>query len=50
VAMPDGSSSAAPVTNPGPSNRSSMLLGFFLVSERLVSAMKFFDVRDQFNQ
>src|SRR3982074_2393755 len=26
--MPEGSSSAAPVTNPGPSNRKSMFLGF----------------------
>src|SRR3979490_2438373 len=26
--MPEGSSSAAPVTNPGPSNRKNMFLGF----------------------
>jgi hypothetical protein len=28
VAMPDGSSSAAPVTSPGPNNRNNMLRGF----------------------
>jgi hypothetical protein len=37
--MPDGSSSAAPVTNPGPSSRSTMLRGL-LVSGRLGSVMK----------
>src|SRR2546430_1934757 len=47
--MPDGSSSAAPVTSPGPSSRRTMFLGF-LVSARLVPAMKFFDDRDQLNR
>src|SRR5665213_1075685 len=37
--MPEGSSSAAPVTSPGPSNRSTMLRGF-LVSTRLGSAIE----------
>jgi hypothetical protein len=37
--MPDGSSSAAPVTSPGPSNRSTIFLDF-LASGRLVLAMK----------
>src|SRR5690348_15304860 len=44
--MPEGSSSAAPVTKPGPSNRSSMFRGF-LTSERIGSVMKIFDTRDQ---
>src|SRR5947209_8201296 len=34
--MPDGSSSAAPVTNPGPSNRSNKSLGFLSVESRAV--------------
>src|SRR5713226_7462026 len=52
--MPDGSSSAAPVTSPGPSSRSTIFQEFLisdfqgvLISERLVSVMKFFDARDQ---
>src|ERR1700733_14043140 len=49
--MPDGSSSAAPVTRPGPSNRSTMFWGFlafnFLRSGRLASVMKFCEVRDK---
>src|SRR5579871_1606165 len=36
--MPDGSSSAAPVTRPGPSNRNSMMRGFF---GRLVSFIRY---------
>src|SRR6266404_1619748 len=44
--MPDGSSSAAPVTSPGPSSRSTIRQGF-LNSERLVSAMNFFEMRYQ---
>src|SRR3954454_9176321 len=40
--MPEGSSSAAPVTSPGPSNRSTRFRGF-LGSERIVSVMKIFD-------
>src|ERR1700738_4601907 len=52
--MPEGSSSAAPVTSPGPSNRSSMFPGFlfldFLASDRSGPVMKFFCVRDQLTQ
>src|SRR5436305_6091229 len=47
--MPEGSSSAAPVTKPGPSNRSTMFWGF-LTSERIVSVMKILDARDQTDQ
>src|SRR5665647_1815850 len=55
--MPDGSSSAAPVTNPGPSNRRTIHRSFlvlvlldFWASGGVVSAMKIFGARDRMSK